>query len=150
MNFEKTDATISQICVDASFVVRLVVEAPGSEQADALWRKWTEQKREVVAPSLLYPEITNALYGYQKANWLSADTIRSCHEAVLAFDIVLFSERVISRRALALATELQLRAAYDAHYLALAEMTGAELWTADGRFVRNLAGRFPRVHLLEP
>ena len=39
-------------------------------------------------------------------------------------------------RALQLASQLKQNAAYDAHYLALAESFACELWTADERFYR--------------
>ena len=43
-------------------------------------------------------------------------------------------------RALESATDLQQGAVYDAHYLALAEDFGCELWTADQRFHRAAGG----------
>jgi len=54
------------------------------------------------------------------------------------------------RRALQLAQELNLSAAYDAHYLALAEQFGAEFWTADQRLANNVSSRLPWVHLVSP
>ncbi|NPA27193.1 MAG: type II toxin-antitoxin system VapC family toxin, partial [Chloroflexi bacterium] len=50
--------------------------------------------------------------------------------------------------ALALAHELNLPAAYDAHYLALARRMNAEFWTADQRLAKAVARRFPWVHVL--
>ena len=51
-------------------------------------------------------------------------------------------------RALELASELGQGAAYDCHYLALAESLGCELWTADDRFHRAASPAFPFVHAL--
>jgi predicted nucleic acid-binding protein len=52
-------------------------------------------------------------------------------------------------RALMLADTLGLSAAYDMHYLALAEAIGCELWTADAKFHRQAQPHFANVHLLD-
>jgi predicted nucleic acid-binding protein len=44
-----------------------------------------------------------------------------------------------------LADEHNLPAAYGAHDVALAELLGAALWTADRRLLRALGGRLPFV-----
>jgi predicted nucleic acid-binding protein len=54
----------------------------------------------------------------------------------------------LQRRALAMASELALPAAYDAHYLALARSLDAEFWTADARLARQVGERGPRVMVL--
>jgi len=46
----------------------------------------------------------------------------------------------VHRRALQLADTYNLPAAYDAHYLALAEAFGCELWTDDQRLLRRVGG----------
>ena len=75
------------------------------------------------------------------------------HEAAaLAED--LFSEfdfaspPLLHRRALQLASELGQGAAYDAHYLALAEALECEYWTADDRFYRAARTAYASVHSL--
>jgi predicted nucleic acid-binding protein len=52
------------------------------------------------------------------------------------------------RRSLALAAELDIASAYDAHYLALAEELDCELWTADSRLYNAVRDRFPRIRML--
>jgi len=54
----------------------------------------------------------------------------------------------LHRRALQLAEALSLPAAYDAHYLALAERVGAEFWTTDRRLANKVREALPWVHLL--
>ena len=51
-------------------------------------------------------------------------------------------------RALQLASQLSQNAAYDAHYLALAESLGCELWTADERFYRAASPSIANVRWL--
>ena len=50
-----------------------------------------------------------------------------------------------ARQALALADALGVPATYDAHYLALAEHLGCELWTDDQRLIRIVATSLPFV-----
>ena len=47
-----------------------------------------------------------------------------------------------------LAWELHQPAAYDAHYLALAEILDCEMWTADDRFFRAASSTSGRVRRL--
>ena len=53
--------------------------------------------------------------------------------------------KLLYDRPLVLADEHNLPAAYGAHDVALAELLGAALWTADRRPLRALGGRLPFV-----
>ena len=53
----------SRISVDASTVVRLVA-FPKDHAVYQRWEAWEEQGTHLVAPTLLYYEVTNALYRY--------------------------------------------------------------------------------------
>ena len=53
--------------------------------------------------------------------------------------------RSIQESALEFATRFNRPKAYDAQYLALADLLGCELWTADRRLVSAVAGKLPWV-----
>lgn len=135
----------SPVCLDASFLVRLLLDEEAA-QADALWEAWHQDGRRLAAPALLYHEVTNALHRYVAHGDLSPADAEALLDIALRLDIELFVDAELHRRALQLASDLSLPAAYNAHYLALAERLGAELWTADARLVRAAQDRLPWVH----
>ncbi len=57
---------------------------------------------------------------------------------------------LLNGKTAARAETLSLPAAYDAHYLALAERMGAELWTAATRLLRAVRDRLSWVRLVAP
>jgi predicted nucleic acid-binding protein len=138
----------SWICVDANLVTRLVV-TPDNQPVQQLWRQWQLDNRPLAAPTLLRYEVTNALYRYQKQGLLSEESVRIGLKAVLTLPIQLHGEADLHTRALALAERFALPAAYDAHYLAVAEQLDAELWTADRRLAQAVGSVLSWVHLVE-
>ena len=138
----------SWLCIDANLVIRLVVD-PRDESVRQLWDQWDAERRQLAAPTLLYYEVTNALHRYQKLGLMSASSVRLALKAVLALPLRLHGEADLHRRALELAERFSLPAAYDAHYLALAEWLGGEFWTADGSLARTVQTTLPWVHLVE-
>jgi predicted nucleic acid-binding protein len=137
----------SWICVDANLITRVVI-APDDQPVQQLWRQWQLDSRQLAAPTLLRYEVTNALYRYQKQGLLSEDIIRIALKAALTLPIQLHGEADLHRRAIALAERFALPAAYDAHYLAVAEQLDAELWTADRRLARAVESSLSWVHLV--
>jgi predicted nucleic acid-binding protein len=137
----------SLLCVDANLVVRLVSD-PTDNTVHPLWEQWDSDRRQICAPTLLYYEVANALYRYQKLGYLGASSVQLAFRAALALPIQLYSEPDLHWRALEMAEWLSLPAAYDAHYLALAEWLGGQFWTADGRLVQRVQASLPWVHLV--
>jgi len=138
----------SWVCVDANLVIRLVAD-PADEPIQYLWEQWDSERRQLAAPTLLYYEVANALYRYQKLGYLSASSVQLAFRAALALPLELHGEPDLHWRALDLADKFSLSAAYDAHYLALAELLEGEFWTADGRLARTVQPSLPWVHLAE-
>lgn len=138
----------SSLCVDANLIIRLVAD-PDDETIRQLWERWDTERRQLVAPTLLYYEVVNALYRYQQLGYLSASSVQLAFRAVLALPLQLYGETDLHWRALDLAKKFSLPVAYDAHYLALAELLEGEFWTADGRLARRVHASLPWVHLVE-
>ena len=137
----------SWICVDANLVVRLVAD-PQDTLVRAQWQQWEDDGFQFAAPTLIHYETTNALYQYERRGFLSVETVRLAQEAALALHLTFFGDADLHRSALRLAQRLALPATYDAHYLAVAERLGAELWTADGRLVQAVRDELSWVRLL--
>jgi len=132
------------ICVDASLVVRLVADST-DERVIALWKSWENENRLLAAPTLLFYEVSNALYRYQKYDYLSAEAVDLALQAAQALPITLHGDSDLHRRAITIARRFTLPAAYDAHYLALAERLGAQFFTADRRLVNTVGDKLDWV-----
>jgi len=135
----------SSVCVDANLVVRLVAD-PGDRSVRTLWEQWDSERRLLCAPTLLYFEVTNALYRYRKATLMSASSMRLALNAALSLPIRLYGEEKFHPLAIDFAERFSLPAAYDAHYLALAQYLSAEFWSADKKLIRAVQATLPWVH----
>lgn len=138
----------SQICVDASVVLKLLLFEPDSERAQALWTSWIEQDVEPVAPCHLSFEVVSVIRNHVYRRSISAEAGQLAFEAFGAQNIALVHPDHLDERAWELAQQYSRPTAYDAHYLALAEMLGCELWTADRRLINALRGSLPWVKWL--
>ncbi len=134
------------ICIDASLLIRLVIEE-SDNHLPMIFKEWSTAGKQLIAPTLLYYEVTNALYQYQKQHILSKATIQQALIASFSLPIRLFGESSLHRAALNIAEKFTLPDTYDAHYLALAEQQGAQFWSADRRLVRKVQGQLDWVHL---
>jgi predicted nucleic acid-binding protein len=127
----------STVCVDASVILRRTLQ-PDNEAIKKLWQSWVDDEVRLVAPTLLFYEVTNGLYQQQRNKVLSPETIWKSLELALDLPINLVNEANLHLRAREIAMQFNLPAAYDAHYLALAEWMQIDLWTADMRLINTL------------
>jgi predicted nucleic acid-binding protein len=138
----------SPVCVDANIVIKLVVPEPDRPLALALWEKWLSEDREIVAPYLFSFEITSAIWRKAKRGLMSVEEAREAIHGALMLGVRLLHPSGISLRAFDLAARFDRPAAYDAHYLALAEMMEGEFWTADERLYSAVRDDFPNIRWL--
>ena len=136
------------VVVDASLVVKWLVEEDDSDKAHAALQSWVARDVTRIAPHLMPFEVANALHRRVLRGELNAgDGIRMMAR-LLASRLELHQPPDLHVRALQLASQLKQSAAYDAHYLALAESVGCELWTADERFYRVASPSIANVRWL--
>ena len=137
------------ICVDSSAAVKWIVHEDRSEQTLALYHPTVLADEPIYAPPLLPIEVTNVLYQRLRSrDGPSRDEVAALLTKFLAFPIVLHNPAGLHQKALALAAAHGLPAAYDAHYLAVAESLGCVFWTDDQWLLRASAGRLPFVRPL--
>jgi predicted nucleic acid-binding protein len=133
------------ICVDASVAAKWILEEPLSDQARALFRDASAAGERFCAPVLLPYEVTNIIrqrVGRQAMSLAEADAVMM---QFLMFPLDLRHSLDSHARTLIIANRHAFSAAYDAHYVALAQEAGCDLWTDDQRLVRGLGDEFPYV-----
>jgi predicted nucleic acid-binding protein len=133
------------ICVDASVAAKWSFVEEYSSQARTLLRFALEQQEPIIGPPLLPSEVTNVIRQRLRQGQLSLAEARAMLAQFLAIPLSLQAPATLYDRALVLADQYDLPAIYDAHYVALAELLDATLWTADQRLLRALGGRLPFV-----
>ena len=132
----------SKVCVDASFMVALLVPESFSQTALTLWGEWVLGDVEILAPALLRYEVISALYRKGLRGLVTWEDSQAAQAQFLALDIELLDPQVLSDRAADLAGIFQRPNTYDAFYLALAEHLDCKLWTADERLYNAVHASF--------
>ena len=134
------------VVVDASVAFKWLVEEEHSDKATALVRRWDDEGSRLAAPQLISFEVANALHRRVARGEFAVNVAAGLMEDLMSFGIAFHHGPDLHRRALELASLLQQGAVYDAHYLALAESLGCELWTADQRFQRAVSAHIDKVN----
>ena len=138
----------SPICVDASFVLKLFLDEPGSEQVAEMWAQWIAEDRQTLAPSHLTFEVTSVVRNHVFRGNISLEAGLAALEAFQAQEIDLLPPATLVQRAWELAEQFDRPTAYDSFYLAAAEHTGSEMWTADRRLFAAVHDQLPWVNML--
>jgi predicted nucleic acid-binding protein len=147
---ERGAIRISGVVIDASVALKLLLPEAHSEAVRARWIRWAEQDTEILAPFLLTYEVTSVLRNKVHRGELPAEAGDAAFEAFTGQPIVFRHPPGLGERAWALAKQFNLATAYDATYLALAELADYVLWTADRRFAAALGRRTTRVRVVAP
>ena len=122
------------LVVDASVVVAALVDGG----PDGRWAETILATDELAGPHLMPVEVTNILRRASRAGEISDDTASLAHADLLALRVALFPYAPFAPRTWELRANLT---AYDAWYVALAEMLDAKLATLDEKLSRATGPR---------
>jgi predicted nucleic acid-binding protein len=140
------------IVIDASVVVKWVVREIDSDRAYALFAGCTAAGHDPIGPPHLLGEVMNGLYQRYRsadpARHISRDDLDKAIAEVLDYSLEIATPVGLYERAVLFAVNYALPAVYDGLYVVLAQILGAELWTADRRLLTALGGRAPWVRPL--
>jgi predicted nucleic acid-binding protein len=143
--------TNNLVCTDANFIVRLVNSQVPNSAFITLWEEWKANQITVVAPTLFYYEVTNALYRMNKAGHMTIEEAKEALIDALSFNITLYGHRQLPnlhQTAFELANQFNLSASYDAHYLALAQHLNCDFYTGDKRLYNTVQNQISWIKLV--
>jgi predicted nucleic acid-binding protein len=139
---------VTTICADAGIALKLVLPEHDSLLARTLWAGWEAQQAVVIAPSLWAYEVVSVIRNRVHRGLLPPELEEAALDVLLRLPVQFVGSEGLHRRAWELARRFDRPAAYDAHYLAVAELAGCTFWTADERLFNAVRAEFNWVHWL--
>lgn len=136
------------VVVDASIAVKWVLVEKDSDRATAVLQNWIQAGARLIVPPHFFVECAAVLQKRVRRAELSRQEALGLFLSLQATELTIHGDPLLSHQALDASGRYGLASAYDAHYVALAELYHAELWTADERMFNALAGHAPFAHLL--
>ncbi len=139
-------ASDDSVCVDASFAIKLLVDESDSAEAMVQWETWVKNGTMIYAPRLFVWECANAVRRAVVQDRLPATEAVDALQRLTGIDVDLVNvEDDVVRVYRSFVAKYDMPAVYDATYLAVADMLGCELWTADKRLYRTVGHALPWV-----
>jgi predicted nucleic acid-binding protein len=120
-----------EICVDASVAAKWLLRERDRDRALALRADVLGSGGRIVAPYLLVGEVASAIYKKCQTGQIRLELGRLLTAMAGQLSVETMAPPQLPLRAFEIAAQLQLKWVYDAFYVALAEIVGCDLWTAD-------------------
>jgi predicted nucleic acid-binding protein len=136
------------ICVDASIGAKWLLGETDSNRAVKLRRDARLASDPLIAPPHFIPEVSSAVYKRFTLGEVTAAEAERLLQNLARFPIDVTSPPDLAARAFEIASAFRFKWIFDAFYVALADIVGCDLWTADARLHRDVHSRYPNVRLL--
>jgi predicted nucleic acid-binding protein len=140
---------VREIVIDASVAAKWYLPAEeGEKQALAILDEYVMGKLSIIAPSLLYYEVANALLVASRRERISEETYRQAVGSLFELALTIQPLEQYWELALKMAVDYQ-RSIYDAAYLALAASRNVKLVTGDRRLFNAAGAHLPWIVWIE-
>jgi predicted nucleic acid-binding protein len=134
------------ICVDASLVLAfLLPEEEFTDRATSLFARWRETAEIMIAPALLSFEVLSSIRLAVYSSRIDADTGDESFAAFRQMPIETRNPEGLWDRCWSIGKAINMPRLYDASYLALGDIEGCDVWSADRRFVRFVGDHSRRL-----
>jgi predicted nucleic acid-binding protein len=136
------------VYIDASVAVKWLAPELDRDIALGLLGDARASGTRIVTPPHFEPEVTSAITAkFREGSLILAEAVEALEE-LAKIGIEVIRQQELNQRAFELALEFGWAYPYDAFYLAVGELLDCDVWTADSRFHRAAAQRYPRLRLL--
>lgn len=133
------------LVIDAAVAVKLVLPEEFSSRAHELIESAITAGRRVIGPPLLSVEVASAIYTQRRNDEISGGEADAAMSAFLRLGIEAIAPAGLDRAAFAFTRAHRLRTVHTAYYLALSQMLGTQLWTADRALFKSASSVAPWV-----
>ncbi len=138
----------STVCVDASVAAKWLLREPDRSVALRFRTAHLTGGGEFIAPFHFPGEVASAIYKTVRAGKMRPEYARLIASRIPTLSVQLYGDSETTVRALDIAMQFNLKWIYDALYVALADIVGCDMWTADASLHASVRDAFPNVHLL--
>lgn len=140
---------MERFVLDASVGVKWLFKAEeGADKAALFIKRLEENKIKIHVPEFFYVELANACWVKVKKKLAGVSNVIEGLDEIMNFTLSPYPDKELADVALENSLRLNI-SAYDGLYLALAEIWGAPLVTADERLVKICQGRFDFIESLQ-
>jgi len=137
------------VCLDSSVLVKLLTWEDESETAAHLMEKVVEREQTVVLPDFAWAEVGSVLRRKARTGEISAEDMERLWKIFRNLKVISYiGGEDIAETTWRISMEENLPTLYDAAYMAVAEKSGGEFWTADEKLVNSLGEKRKYVKLL--
>ncbi|MEZ4637432.1 MAG: type II toxin-antitoxin system VapC family toxin [Caldilineaceae bacterium] len=139
---------MTKVVVDSGITLKLVLKEDDSHKATALWLQWAESGVTPIAPTIWRYETTSVMRNKTHRGIVSVNEEEQMLTTLLGLTIQVLLPSTSTQAGLGIERRYNRPAAYDAHYLALAEFERCQFWTADKRLFNAVRAELDWVRWL--